>query len=98
MGKKTKREKILAEYHRKLRSLEIATPAKSAPEGKVDKPLVSGNLMQYRFTTPTFSASGTGRELSTPNFSYVASDLKRILFLTALAICAQLVLWYFLRR
>jgi len=75
VAKKTKKEKILAEYHRKLELLE---PVKyNLPGEKV-----------------TFTAPVQPEARVVSNYSYIVSDLVRILFLTALAICAQLVLWY----
>lgn len=70
MAKKTKKEKIMAEYHRKLQGLY------KLPE-KPEEPTV--NLVYREPVT---------------DYSYVLSDLRRIAILTALAICAQLVLWY----
>lgn len=76
MAKKTKKEKILAEYHRKLASLE---PQK------------------YSLKTPkTFTPSAVPSDRT--DYSYVLTDLKRIAILTALAICAQVVLWYYVGR
>lgn len=101
MGKKTKKEKILAEYRRKLRLLETFPKAKSLAENSainttpVDKPI------QYQLTKQEVKAAPAPSEALGPiqdNFGYVFSDLKRIFFLTILAICAQLVLWYLLRK
>ena len=66
MAKKTKKEKILAEYRRKI---------------------------QTEQKTAVLSATSISHESKT-DYSYVLSDLSRIAILTALAICAQLVLWY----
>lgn len=75
MGKKTKKEKILAEYHRKLQAL--------------------GSPKTVNYSAPTMNP--VYHEPQT-DYSYVLSDLRRIVLLTALAICAQLVLWYKLGR
>lgn len=76
MAKKTKKEKILAEYHKKLYSLKI-------PQ-ETSKVVVQRSFSNV--TTPLL------------DYSYVLSDLRRISILTVLAICAQVVLWYVLRR
>ena len=79
MAKKTKKEKLLAEYHRKLELLE---PVKyNLPE----KPEKQKEVFRAPIQPQTQTVSDS---------SYIVSDLVRILFLTALAICAQLVLWY----
>lgn len=80
MSRKTKKEKILAEYHRKLQALQL--PKYNLPE----KAPVEKYVPKLSPTEPK------------TDYSYVLSDLKRILFLTALAICAQVVLWYAIAR
>ena len=79
MGRKTKKEKILAEYRRKLQAIQ--TPVYKVPEQRVMAPTVNP----------------VNRE-PIVDYSYVLFDLRRILLLTALAICAQVVLWYVLRK
>lgn len=82
MSRKTKKEKILAEYHRKLEQLQSAVP----------KPVIKYEIPSV-VTTPRPTAPKV-----VSDYSYVLSDLRRILFLTALAICAQVVLWYYLQK
>ena len=79
MAKKTKKEKIMAEYRRKL-SL-VPDPQYKLPAQE----------------TVILTVNPVSRE-PTSDYSYVLSDLRRIAILTALAICAQLVLWYKLSR
>ncbi|MCL4390516.1 MAG: hypothetical protein M1484_00120 [Patescibacteria group bacterium] len=76
MPKKTKKEKIMAQYHRKLQQISYKIPEQKTPTVIVAVP---------SFQSPVSSHS---------DYSYVLSDLKRIAILTALAICAQVVLWY----
>lgn len=99
MGRKTKKEKILAELRRKQRLIEgtliekkqtpKATPASFPPGGQV---------METKYVLPANQNLGLikAKITGTPDSSYVITDLRRILTLTALAICAQLVLWYLL--
>ena len=77
VSKKTKKEKVLAKYHRKLMMLDGTA---------------------YKLPVSKEEAIINSASLQAPNdYSYVASDLRRIAILSALAICAQLVLWYRLR-
>lgn len=80
VGKKTKKEKILAEYRRKLATLTPPTPV--APTVTYQAPKVSVVPVK---NGPT-------------DYSYVTADLRRVVILTALAICAQVVLWYLWKR
>lgn len=80
MAKKTKKEKILAEYRRKIAAITPPTPTVTLPKYQVPK---------------TFAPV---TKVVTHDYSYVTSDLVRIGILTALAICAQLVLWYLWKR
>lgn len=84
MAKKTKKEKILAEYHRKLQMLSV-------PQYKLPTEPKKTVAKISNYTVP--AVSSVHPELQT-DYSYVLSDLKRIALLAALAICAQLVLWY----
>ncbi len=77
MSKKTKKEKILAEYRRKIAAITPPTPTVVLPTYQAGAP-------------PIVPVRATNHD-----YSYVLSDLKRIAALTILAICAQLVLWYF---
>ncbi len=97
MARKTKKEKILAQYHRKLKLLETAMPKTVTPRGvktEVTLPIGSLKYSLSNLSSEIPVASTQSKALTTTNYSYVISDLVRILFLTALAICAQLVLWY----
>lgn len=76
MARKTKKEKILAEYRRKLQSLNKPSLMPEPPPKKVS----------YEVNTPSQQVN--------LDYSYVLSDLRRITILSALAICAQVVLWY----
>ncbi len=95
MGKKTKKEKILAEYHRKLQTLQGTENRGQGTEYHLPETSerASPKVVNYSFST----MNSIHREPVT-DYSYVLSDLKRIAILTALAICAQLVLWYRLGR
>lgn len=102
MGKKTKKEKILAEYHRRLQALSgsglrVQNSEYTIPE-KPQEPAT--RVINYTIPTagPALSAGRQADHEPQTDYSYVLSDLKRIAFLTVLAICAQLVLWYRLGR
>ncbi|MBI4099663.1 hypothetical protein HY440_01525 [Candidatus Microgenomates bacterium] len=79
MAKKTKKEKILAEYHRKLSAISMPTYTLSTKKTAVAVP-----------TTVASEVKNDG--------AFVGADLRRILLLAALAICAQVVLWYVVRK
>lgn len=81
--RKTKKQKILAEYHRKLQTLQ--TPQTNpAPTISYQAPKI--------ITTPAPIA------VKSTDYSYVSSDLKRIGLWATLAIGAQFVLWYLLGK
>ncbi len=99
MGKKTRKEKIAAEQRRReflqkmpniptypggMRSLDLRdTLPKEAARPKFGYSLPKNNLNSAVAATQN-------------SYSYVTSDLLRILALAALAFCAQFVLWYLL--
>ena len=92
MARKTKREKIMAEYHRRIETLNNS-------ELTVHSSLYSLPKKQAEITVNTALPAGrqVHREPRT-DYSYVPTDIARIMILTVLAICAQLVLWYILRK
>lgn len=88
MAKKTKKEKILAELHREKQKLAV----------QINQ---SSNRMEYQISTPVekkpLNVQNQSVTASTNiDYSYVLRDLSRTLILTALAICAQLCVYYFL--
>ena len=101
MGRKTRREKVMAEYRRKIRLLEEKQPERK-PEKERTEPAgqTADGTVKYRLADMASNDSGapagsvSGGIISKADYKFVVSDLIRILFLTALAICAQLVLWY----
>jgi len=94
MAKKTKKEKILAEYHRKLQALNMSGVKAQGVEYKLP---VEEKPIQKVVNYPVPTMNPVYHEHQT-DYSYVLSDLRRIALLAALAICAQLVLWYRLGR
>ncbi len=101
MARKTKRQKLLAQLHRKLRETPSAvTPAQNFPSAEpVD------------LTRPVFSLPRIKKEEKAPvqailpqnntaigDYRYVKSGLLRTLIFSLLAIGAQIVLWYLWRR
>ena len=88
MSRKTRKEKIAAEQRRKTQILY------TVPATLVHQSISSGN---YSTLTLDNSVSLPQTKINM-DYSYVLSDLRRILLLTTLAFCAQFVLWYFLEN
>lgn len=86
MGRKTKKEKVLAQYRRKIQQIETLSPVNTSPTYQLAE--------KKHFITPEKSPQYN----LTGNHAYVVNDLRRIVILSVLAICAQVVLWYVLRK
>ncbi len=82
MGRKTKKEKIIAKLRRENQAL--VGLSRNSPEVKVSLPSSSLNNILV------LSAPTTERT----DYSFLRADLTRTLLFTFLAIGAQLVLWY----
>lgn len=91
MSRKTKKEKIAAEGRRKgiADTYQISSTFVQKPPINV----IQTGIKPY--SIPETNTTNTATTIQN-NYAYVTSDLKRILLFTALAFCAQLVLWYFL--
>ena len=83
----------MAEYHRKLKLLE-SLPQGQSFLGQATTIAAPTNAIKYELPKVAVEAPRALSEQSKSNSHYIASDLVRIAILTALAICAQLVLWY----
>jgi hypothetical protein len=96
MPKKTKKEKILASLHRKLRQADSASNIVKSQNS------TTSNLSRH-----TVTSSFQYKENSVPkvqtlifkaDYTYVKHDLIRITIFTSMAIIAQGVLYFFLNR
>lgn len=100
MSRKTKKAKILAEYHRKLQALDIKPSPASITQSPIPKPLSHYSLPLSRSNSnsrPTDMLSASFPS-NVNSYSYVLTDLKRISVLAALAIGSQFVLWYLIEK
>ncbi len=102
MPKKTKKEKIIAEYRRKLKSTAVTqTESKSLPQKS------SGNNLSAP-ATPVYKLSGVERKnistsASTPvtilnDITAIRHDLAKTLMLAAVAITTELLLYWKIGR
>ncbi len=96
MSRRTRKEKIAAEQRRRQMSNESPDRSVAAP---MNSPSIN-NLPKYEVNISTIINGGdkSADQTSDSAYGYVVNDLKRIGFLTLLAFCAQVVLWYFLGR
>lgn len=82
MGKKTKKQKILAQTRRQ----QFAT-----------SPLISEgpHVVNYKFNEAKAAITSQNTDATpTNNYSYITHDLLQTVVLTVLAICAQLCVYY----
>lgn len=93
MPKKTKREKIIADYRKKLQrvqQLQESSPASLSPSSSTQAPVNT-----YRFITRTqtsLQSTGSGTETE---LVYIKRDLMKTLLLAGLAIGGELALFWF---
>ena len=83
MPKKTKKEKLLASYHRKIRLLE-------------NKPVIASSV-QIKTSTPIFASvlkDETKPAITEPVNQYLFSDLKKSLILITLIIGVEVSLFF----
>lgn len=92
MAKKTKREKILAELHREKQKLAVQVSSSAGV------PKYQLSLSESKKINPSSQNPILLPELRSTrtDYSYVLHDLSHTLILTALAICAQLSIYYVL--
>lgn len=99
MSRKTKKQKLVAERHRQQQIQFSLSQSKEriTPRPPITNPITINHapftLPKVSIPVQNFSSANVSSD-----YSYVISDLKRILTLTVLAFCAQVVLWYFLGR
>lgn len=91
MPKKTKREKIIAEYHRKLSGLHLPiTPNQdNSPKDLHPQETVKSYAYTYRATA---QPSGSFVESNQPYDSSIRRDLIKTLILAVVAISGEIVL------
>lgn len=95
VAKKTKKEKLLADKRRLLAMVSEQTVV----PGKVNFSLPQQPKNTFAFK-PSVQETSENRQPGQPKetYAYVGADLRKIVVLTIVAICAQLVLWYLLER
>lgn len=91
MSRKTKKKKIAAELRRRTQPVGFASPNLLTETSVVD-----ANSQINRYALPKVTSENVAPTMQN-QYSYVSSDLKRIVVLTALAFCAQVVLWLVLK-
>ena len=97
MPKKTKKEKILAELHRKL--ARDILPQKNFVKGQIDTSL--DTVSHINSSTYTYSNLGyvkAKNHIITHDYAYLKHDLLKISSFTILALLFQGVLYFFLRK
>lgn len=98
MGRKTRQQKIRAEKHRQEtaqleRPLLSSVPASANLDHEGPTEITGYHLPSLPSEKP--------RGVTSPQYDLQAmalADIKRIMSLSAVAICAQLVLWYLLAK
>lgn len=103
MAKKTKKQKIIAEYRRKLKETQATKSDLSKVNGdwNSDKGKIDGGHTNY-YLPPTNLLTNnqspiTPLSTKETDLAYIKSGLLRTLILTVLAIGAQFVLRYYLK-
>ncbi len=85
MPKKTKKEKIIAEYHRRLQRVDsVSAPSASLPTYRY-APVVSQK---------TSSENGTRLSLATDDLSTITHDLTKTILWAALIIVIEVMLYW----
>lgn len=97
MPKKTKREKIIAEYRRKLRTTTLNATARVVPEtGKQQNEKSSIPEFQLRADVLKQSVMPAAT-LSEDNLPYIRKDLTKTLALTGIALIIEFLLYWRLK-
>ncbi len=95
MPKKTRREKIIAQYRRKLGAIPQSVPVEQRTEKSKEE---KTNAVTYSIPVHT-KAADTHTAVMTPSevqsFAEVKKDLVRTLLLVAIMLGAELVVWKF---
>ena len=97
MPKKTKREKVIAEYRRKISSVQFVHPEKPT----VDQHTATSSPskpQQPHYTFTEFHKKPLTQSLALPQeeFTLIKKDLLYTLILTTLILIGQLALWKWL--
>ncbi len=96
MPKKTRSEKIISDLRRKLQTTGANTPlTKTLPTDKTAKIHLSTALNNNSIKIPTLTPA---RVTSVTDYSYVWTDLQRIIILTFIAIGLEFILYIMLPR
>ncbi len=93
MPKKTKREKIIAQYRRKLGTIPQSMPVEVQQEKEKDKQVhtVSYSIPVHTKVPDTHVPTMTASEVE--SFAEVKKDLIKTLLLVAIMLGAELVVW-----
>lgn len=96
MPKKTKKQKLLAELHRKISVVSSYTPQFVKTQNKTTASTVlQNNLSQYSYDNRAVTTTKTLK--SDLDYSYIKTDMVKILVFTLFALISQGVLYFFLR-
>ncbi len=96
MPKKTKKQKLLAELHRKISVVSSYTPQFVKTQNKTTaSSVLQNNLSQYSYDNRAVTTTKTLK--SDLDYSYIKTDMVKILVFTLFALISQGVLYFFLR-
>ena len=96
MPKKTKKQKLLAELHRKISVVSSYTPQfVKTQNNTAASTVLKNNLSQYSYDNRAVTTTKTLK--SDLDYSYIKTDMVKILVFTLFALISQGVLYFFLR-
>ncbi len=95
MPKKTKREKIIAEYRRKLQHVTKASgnPSENVTSTKTDTTLPASNPFPYQFNKSISPTPRYVQSVDTTEFTAIRQDLTKTLILAAISIMIELAFY-----
>ncbi|MEK7129603.1 MAG: hypothetical protein AAB803_01165 [Patescibacteria group bacterium] len=93
MPKKTKREKIIADYRKKLQRVQQLQ--ESSPTSANPSPGIQAPVNTYRFITRTQTSLPASKAAAESELIYIKHDLTKTLLLASLAIGGELALFWF---
>ena len=97
MPKKTKRQKLLAELHRKIKAVPSPSAQFVKGQNKSEIPIITATSAST-FTYNKHVVSKPKTPISIADYAHVKHDLIRITIFTLFAVIFQSVLYFFLRR
>lgn len=97
MPKKTKKQKLLAELHRKIKAVPSLSAQFVKSQNEPEIPTITAtNTSTFTYNKHVVSKPKT--PISIANYAHVRHDLIKITIFTLFAVIFQSVLYFFLRR